>query len=69
MKKNIYRPYLFDTSQEKYKNTQINKIKTTDINTLLNRVRISKKIETKKKIIFSSLILLTISSVATFFLI
>jgi len=56
---------LLDLSQVEYKSARSNKIKTTDVNILLNRVRMTKKIELKKKIIFlillfSSLILASI---------
>jgi hypothetical protein len=34
--------------------------KTTDVNILLNRVRVSKKIELKKRLIFLSLLLLCV---------
>ena len=43
------------------KNDFQNSKRNVDINTLLNRVKINKKIEIKKKIIFTSLVLLTIS--------
>ena len=56
---------LLDLSQVEYKSARSNKIKTTDVNILLNRVRMTKKIELKKRIIFlillfSSLILASI---------
>ena len=41
---------------------QINQKRRVDINKLLNRVRIEKKIENKKRIIFYSLIILSIST-------
>ena len=68
MKKDNPGPNLFETSQLKHKNSQTNKAKTTDINILLNRVRINKQIEIKKRAIFSMLLLLLISSVGFFFL-
>ena len=43
---------------------QINQKRRVDINTLLNRVRIEKKNENKRKIIFYSSIILTISTLA-----
>ena len=43
---------------------QINQKKRVDINKLLNRVRIEKKDENKRKIIFYSSIILTISTLA-----
>jgi hypothetical protein len=68
MKKDNFRTKLFDISQEKYKSVGTDKIKTTDVNILLNRVKISKKIEFKKRIIFSSLLLLFTIFVGVFFL-
>ena len=41
---------------------QINQKRRVDINKLLNRVRIEKKNENKKRIIFYSLIILSIST-------
>ena len=43
---------------------QINQKKRVDVNKLLNRVRIEKKDENKRKIIFYSSIILTISTLA-----
>ena len=43
---------------------QINQKRRVDINKLLNKVRIEKKDENKKKIIFYSSIILTISTLA-----
>ena len=56
---------LLDVSQIKYKTKRSDKIKTTDINILLNRVRLTKKIELKKKITFISFLLLSIILVGT----
>ena len=56
---------LLDVSQIKYKTKRSDKIKTTDINILLNRVRLTKKIELKKKITFTSFLLLSIILVGT----
>ena len=52
--------------------TQIQKIETkspVDINILLNRVKIEEKIETKKKIIFFSLVTFTLCLFGTFIII
>ena len=51
---------LLNVSQIKHKTKRSDKIKTTDINILLNRVRLTKKIELKKKITFTSFLLLGI---------
>ena len=48
---------LFDMSNPIHKSIKSNKVRTTDVNILLNRVRLEKKIEFKKKLIYLSLIL------------
>ena len=58
MKKSDREINLLDISQTEYKSTRSNKIKTTDVNVLLNRVRMTKKTELKKRIIFLTLLLL-----------
>ena len=60
---------LFEISQITKKTVRANKVKTTNVNILLNRVRLDKKIEFKKKIIFFSFLLLVISIVGIFSLI
>ena len=60
---------LFDISQIKNRNKRSDKIKTTNINILLNRVTISRKSEFKKKIIFLSLLILSVSIVGVIYLI
>ena len=60
---------LFDISQIKNRNKRSDKIKTTNINILLNRVNISRKTEFKKKIIFLSLLILSVSVVGVIYLI
>ena len=51
------------------KNVEADKIKTTNVNILLNRVRIEKKITLRKRIIFSFLVILLVSSLAIYFII
>ena len=51
------------------KNLKTNSVKTTNINILLNRVRLDKKRDFKKKIIFLSLLVIIISSIAIFVII
>ena len=60
---------LLDLSQIEYKSPRSNKIKTTDINILLNRVKMTKKIELKKRIFFLSLLLSGLILVSIFTLI
>ncbi|WP_023648345.1 hypothetical protein [Candidatus Pelagibacter ubique] len=69
MTKNNREINLFDISQIKNRNKRSDKIKTTNINILLNRVTISRKTEFKKKIIFLSLLILSVSIVGVIYLI
>ena len=57
---------LLDLSQAEYKSARSNKIKTTDVNILLNRVRMTKKTELKKRIFFLTLLLIGVISVGVF---
>ena len=50
-------------------NLSSNQVKTTDINILLNRVRLDKKKNIKKKILFSLLLVGLLSSVTIFLII
>ena len=68
MKKSNFNYDLLDDSQAKHKNDKIDKIKTTDINILLNRVKISRKVEFKKRLILSVLLILFTSCLGIFFL-
>ena len=49
------------------KNVETDKIKTTNVNILLNRVRIEKRITLRKRIIFSVIVILLVSSLAIYF--
>ena len=69
MRKNNREINLLDLSQTEYKSVRSNKIKTTDINILLNRVRMTKKIELKKKIFFLALLLSSLILAGVFTLI
>ena len=69
MPKNNREINLFDISQIKNRNKRSDRIKTTNINILLNRVNISRKTEFKKKIIFLSFLILEISLVGIIYLI
>ena len=66
MKKSAQDTTLFNKDLDTNKNLTKNKIKTTNVNILLNRVRLDKKKNLRKKIIFFSLIVLTISSFVIF---
>jgi|TARA_X000000368_G_scaffold338233_1_gene276167 hypothetical protein len=69
MKKSDREINLLDISQTEYKSTRSNKIKTTDVNILLNRVRTTKKAELRKRIIFLALLLFSVILVGVFTLI
>ena len=58
---------LLDISRSQHKSSRSDKIRTTDINVLLNRVSLDKKKEFRKKIIFFSTLLLLVSIVGIFF--
>ena len=69
MKKISKEVNLLDISQVEQRTVRADKIKTTDVNILLNRVRMSKKTELRKRIIFLSLLLFAITLVGVFSLI
>ena len=56
MKKSDNEINLLDISQTEYKSARSSKVKTTDINILLNRVKMTQKLELKKRVIFISLL-------------
>ena len=66
MKKSDKEINLLDISQTEYKSVRSNKIKTTDINILLNRVKMTQKTELKKRIIFISLLSLGVVLMGVF---
>ena len=51
---------LFSTDSSLKTNVSLDEIKTTNVNILLNRVRIEKKNDFKKKILFSFLMVIVI---------
>jgi len=67
MKKEKFKQNYFDTPNSKNIIFKSNEIKTTNINILLNRVRINKKKEVKKKIFFLLVVLLFITIVSFFY--
>jgi len=69
MKKSDREINLLDISQTEYRSARSNKIKTTDVNILLNRVRMTKQTELKKRIIFLASLLLGVILVGVFTLI
>tara|TARA_B100001109_G_C18509712_1_gene310914 strand:+ start:277 stop:486 length:210 start_codon:yes stop_codon:yes gene_type:complete len=60
---------LFNTNVTSNKNLEIDKIKTTNVNVLLNRVRLDQKRILKKRIIFSIILAGLVSSLAVYFII
>ena len=55
---------LFSTDSSLKKNVSLDEIKTTNVNILLNRVKIEKKNDFKKKILFSFLMVIVISVIS-----
>jgi len=69
MKKTNKQINLFDISKIEHKSLRSDKVKTTDINILLNRVSIRKKNEFKRKIMYISFTFLAVGLVGLFTLI
>ena len=59
-----------DTTETSFnKNQEVDKIKTTNVNILLNRVRLDQKRTLKKRIVFSIILAGLVSSLAFYFII
>ena len=69
MKKNNQDTSLFNTDIARNKDFEVDKIKTTNVNILLNRVRLDQKRTLKKRIFFSFFLISIISAISIFFLI
>ena len=69
MKKNDQDTSLFNTDIATNKDFELDKIKTTNVNILLNRVRLDKKRTLKKRIVFSIILAGLVSSLAIYFII
>ena len=69
MKKSDENISLFNTNLSISNNLTANKSKTTNVNILLNRVRQDKKKDLKKRLIFLSILVITISIVMIFLLV
>ena len=69
MKKNDQDTELFNSDIASKKNLEIEKIKTTDVNILLNRVRLDQKRTLKKRIVFSIILSGLVSLLAIYFII
>ena len=69
MKKNDQDTILFKSDVASNNDLEIDKIKTTNVNILLNRVRLDQKRALKKKIVFSIILTGLVSSLAVYFII
>ena len=69
MKKNDQDTSLFDRGIAQNKDLEVDKIKTTNVNILLNRVRSDQKRTLKKRIVFSIILAGLVSSLAIYFII
>ena len=69
MKKNDQDTSLFNTDIATNKDFAVDKIKTTNVNILLNRVRLDQKRTLKKRIVFSIILAGLVSSLAIYFII
>ena len=69
MKKNYKDTTLLKTDIAKNKDFEVDKIKTTNVNILLNRVRLDQKRTLKKRIVFSIVLAGLVSSLAIYFIV
>ena len=69
MKKNDQDTSLFKNNIATNKDFEVDKIKTTNVNILLNRVRLDQKRTLKKRIVFSIILAGLVSSLAIYFII
>ena len=69
MKKNDQDTSLFNTDIATNKDFEVDKIKTTNVNILLNRVRLDQKRTLQKRIVFSIILAGLVSSLAIYFII
>ena len=69
MKKNDQDTSLFNTDIATNKDFEVDKIKTTNVNILLNRVRLDQKRTLKKRIFFSTFLVFLVGSLAVYFIV
>jgi len=69
VKKNNRDTSFFNTDIARNKDFEVDKIKTTNVNILLNRVRLDQKRTLKKRIVFSIILAGLVSSLAIYFII
>ena len=67
MKKNYQETELFNTDIAQNKDLKSEKIKTTNVNILLNRVRLDQKRTLKKRIVFSIILAGLVGLLAVYF--
>ena len=68
MKKNNQETFLVETDASKNENLETKKIKTTNVNILLNRVRLDQKKNFIKRLLLSFLLVALVSSIFVYFL-
>ncbi len=68
MKKNNQETFLVETDALKNKNLETKKIKTTNVNILLNRVRLDQKKNFIRRLLLSFLLVALVSSIFVYFL-
>tara|TARA_Y100000816_G_scaffold77075_1_gene52259 strand:+ start:420 stop:629 length:210 start_codon:yes stop_codon:yes gene_type:complete len=69
VKKNDKDTSIFNIDTSQNKDLEVDKIKTTNVNILLNRVRLDQKRTLKKRIVFSIILACLVSSLAVYFII
>ena len=69
MKKNEQEKTLTNTDISSNKEFETDKVKTTNVNILLNRVRLDQKRTLKKRIVFSIILAGLVSSLAIYFIV
>ena len=69
MKKNDQHKSLFNTDIAQNKDLEAGMIKTTNVNILLNRVRLDQKNTLKKRIVFSIILIGLVSTLAIYFIV
>ena len=69
MKNKDQDPSLYENDLEPRKDLYLDAYKTTNVNILLNRVRLDKKKSLRKKLFFSAILTLVVSLLTTYLLI
>ena len=69
MKKSDEDTSLFNADIARNRDSEVDKIKTTNVNILLNRVRLDQKRTLKKRIVFSIILAGLVSSLAIYYII